>query len=472
MFRGVLNLYPSPSQLPMPRLLLAGLALSLGIAGCAPTRPLDPAGDTPGAGAGETATPATPTAGPGTGACTNGVATSAAGVAYPCLGIDLAAHLSPQQLGVTPAGTVYGNSVWGWADPTTRREYAVVGNSDGTRFVDVTVPTAPIQLGMLPTATDVSVWRETRVQGDLAVIVSEATGHGLQIFDMKTLRGLTADPARRFTATSTYRGFGSAHAVVTTEGAGAPPIVYGVGSRELLDASLPAACAAPGFHGVDLSDPANPTFAGCFSDVTKDASPVTAPGYTHDAQCMVYRGTDADYTGRQICFASNEDVVTIYDVTDAANVRIVSQAVYPNDSYTHQGALTTDGRYFLVDDELDEQNGLAATQRTIVLDFLDLDAPEVAFIHDSALTVIDHNQYIVGDRVYQSNYEAGLRVLDTSAVPQGRLTEVAFFDTYPQGQSAQFNGQWANYPFFPSGTLLGNDINNGLFVLTPSPTPR
>ncbi|HEX9952574.1 MAG TPA: choice-of-anchor B family protein [Rubricoccaceae bacterium] len=440
----------------MSRLLLVLPFLVL--AGCATTRTDTPEGGT------------TANAPALEGPCTDGTATSAAGVAYPCLGIDLAAHLSPQQLGVTPAGEVYGNSVWGWTDPTTRREYAVVGNADGTRFVDVTVPTAPIQLGMLPTATLVSVWREVRVAGDLAVIVSEAERHGLQIFDMKTLRGLTADPARRFTATGTYRGFGSAHAVVVTEGAGAPPIVYAVGSRELLNRSLPTSCAAPGFHAVNLADPANPTFAGCFSDVAKDASPVTAPGYTHDAQCMVYRGTDADYTGHQICFASNEDVVTIYDVTDLANVRIVSQGVYPNDAYTHQGALTSDGRYFLVDDELDEQNGLAATQRTIVMDFQDLDNPELAFIHDSVLPVIDHNQYIVGNRVYQSNYEAGLRVLDVSGVGQGRLTEVAFFDTYPQGQTANFNGQWANYPFFPSGTLLGNDINNGLFILSPSRT--
>ena len=443
----------------MPRFLLFGFVLLA--AGCAPMQPTG----SPATGSGTTGA-----ASAGTAVCTNGVATSAAGVAYPCLGIDLAAHLSPEQLGVTPAGTVYGNSVWGWTDPTTRREYAVVGNADGTRFVDVTVPTAPIQLGMLPTATLVSVWREVRVQGDLAVIVSEATRHGLQIFDMKTLRGLTADPARRFTATGTYRGFGSAHSIVVTEGAGAAPIVFGVGSRELLDRSLPAACAAPGFHAVDLSDPANPAFAGCFSDVTKDASPVTAPGYTHDGQCMIYRGTDADYTGRRICFAANEDVLTIFDATDLASVRIVSQGAYPNDAYTHQGALTSDGRYYLIDDELDEQNGSASTVRTIVMDFQDLDSPELAFIHDGALSVIDHNQYIVGNRVYQSNYESGLRVLDVSQVGAGTLTEVAFFDTYPQGQSAQFNGQWANYPFFPSGTLLGNDINNGLFILTPSRT--
>lgn len=399
--------------------------------------------------------------------CTDGFATSAAGVRYPCNRVDLAAHITPQEFGVRPVGTVYHNSVWGWTDPSNGREYAIVGTTDATHFVDVTDPTAPIRLGKLPTATDISVWRETRAQGDYAVIVSEAPGHGLQIFDMKTLRGLTADPNRVFPPTAHYTGFGSAHAVVVTEGVNAPPFVYGVGSRPTPGRGLPDACNAPGFHAVSLADPANPTFAGCFSDADKDARPVTAPGYTHDAQCMVYNGTDADYRGREICFAANEDVLTIFDVTDKANVRMVSQAAYPNAAYTHQGALTQDGRYYLIDDELDEMNGLTPTQRTIVLDLLDLDAPEYLFSYDSGQTVIDHNQYIVGRYVYQSNYEAGLRILDTSRVGERVLTEVGFFDTYPASNNPTFNGQWANFPFFPSGTVLGNDINNGLFILRP-----
>ena len=404
------------------------------------------------------------------GRCIDGVALDTDTTAYPCRQIGLAAHLTPQQLGVTPVGGVFHNSIWGWADPATGREYAVVGNADGTRFVDVTVPTAPVYLGRLPSATANSLWREVRVTGTLAVIVSEAPGHGLQVFDLTGLRGLTADPTRLFTATGRYTGFGSAHNVVVTEGPGARPVVYGVGARQGVAAGLPAACNAPGFHAVDLATPSAPAFAGCFSDVDRDARPVAGRGYTHDAQCLTYRGPDADYAGRQICLASNEDVVTVFDVTDLAAVRIVSQAAYPGSAYTHQGALTQDSRYFLVDDELDEQNGLAATASTIVLDLLDLDAPEFAFRYASALPVIDHNQYVRGGLVFQSNYEAGLRVLDVTGVAAGTLTEVAFFDTYPQGQAVSFDGQWANYPYLPSGTLLANDIQNGLFVLTPDAT--
>ncbi len=125
----------------------------------------------------------------------------------------------------------------------------------------------------------------------------------------------------------------------------------------------------------------------CFSDASREADPYIAPGYTHDAQCVVYRGPDADYQGRQLCFGSNEDVVTVFDVTDKADVRIVSQGEYPNDVYTHQGWLTEDQRYFLVNDEIDErtdfQSGGSGVQRTIVMDMSDLDSPDVALIYDS-----------------------------------------------------------------------------------------
>ena len=42
-----------------------------------------------------------------------------------------------------------------------------------------------------------------------------------------------------------------------------------------------------GLHTIDVSDPLNPAFAGCFS----------ADGYTHDVQCVLYQGPDADHTG-------------------------------------------------------------------------------------------------------------------------------------------------------------------------------
>ena len=283
------------------------------------------------------------------------------------------------------------------------------------------------------------------------------------MFDLTRLRGLTGPPVT-FAADARYTGVTSVHNIVVNEETG---FAYAVGSRPRRGGCRPRATTQGLPRDQHPGPGTNPTFAGCFSDAARDLNPRITAGYTHDAQCVVYRGPDADYTGREVCFGANEDVVTAFDVTDKANVRILSQAAYPQSAYTHQGWLTQDQRYLLTNDELDERNGLVAFQRTIVLDFQDLDNPEIAFIYGSGLTTIDHNLYIRGRYAFESNYESGLRVLDVSGVAEGALTEVAFFDTYPQATTATFNGQWSNYPYFASGLVVANDINNGLFVLRP-----
>jgi hypothetical protein len=54
-------------------------------------------------------------------------------------------------------------------------------------------------------------------------------------------------------------------------------------------------------------------------------------------------------------------------------------------------------------------------------------------------------------------------------VAQAKLREVAFFDVYTPNDARGFNGTWANYPFFASGTVVVNTIEQtgGLFVLRP-----
>ena len=394
-------------------------------------------------------------------ACVGGLASLPDVGSFPCNRVALVGYLPRSTFAVGISGESDHNDIWGWTDPATGTEYALVGTENGTGFVDLSVPTRPRLVGKLPTATTATIWRDIKVYRDHAFIVSEAVGHGVQVFDLTRLRGQTGPPVT-FTADARYTGLGSAHNIVINEETG---FAYAVGSAP--SAGLPAACGARGFHAINIQAPQTPTFAGCFSDAARDLAPFTTAGYTHDAQCVVYRGPDADYTGREVCFGANENVVTAFDVTDKQNVRVISQAAYPQSAYTHQGWLTEDQRYLLTNDELDERNGLVPSQRTVVLDFQDLDDPEVAFVYGSGLATIDHNLYVRGRYAFESNYESGLRIVDVSGVAQGTLSEVAFFDTYPTSTTATFNGQWSNYPYFESGLVVANDINNGLFVLRP-----
>ena len=370
------------------------------------------------------------------------VTTCSGGMAgtYPCSNVDLMAFLALADMG---GGS--GNDIWGWTDSSTGKEYAIMGRTNGTSFVDISDPVNPIYLGDLPPHSANSTWRDIKVYADHAFIVTEADNSGMQVFDLTQLREVASPPAT-FSETAHYSGFGDAHNLAINEDSG---FAYAVGTNN---------CSG-GLHMLNIQTPTNPTSAGCFS----------ADGYTHDAQCVNYDGPDLDHQGKEICFNSNEDTLTIVDVTNKADPVMLSRTGYSGSRYTHQGWLTEDQGYFLLGDESDETHNPDVTNtRTYMWDVSDLDDPALIGSHDSTTTATDHNQYVKGSYTYQSNYRAGLRILDITDIANGNLSEEAFFDIYPGSDSRFFNGAWSNYPFFDSGMVIVSGEEQGLFVLRPN----
>jgi choice-of-anchor B domain-containing protein len=162
--------------------------------------------------------------------------------------------------------------------------------------------------------------------------------------------------------------------------------------------------------------------------------------------------------------------LTVVDVTDKAAIQRTSVITWEGIGYVHQGWLTEDHAYLLLDDESDEQfhghNG-----RTYIFDMRDLQAPVLIGAYTSREPAVDHNQYIRGAYVFQANYTAGLRILDISEIASARLREVAYFDTYPGSNAPEFTGAWSPYPFFPSGVVAVSTIDRGLFLLKPQIPP-
>ncbi len=368
--------------------------------------------------------------------CENGFA----GV-YPCDQVDFMSHLVPGEVG---GGEM--NDIWGWTDPLDDKEYALLGRTSGTAFIDITDPNNPVYLGDLPTHTVNSSWRDIKVYADHAFIVSEASGHGMQVFDLTRLRNVSAPPVT-FDNDAHYSGFGSAHNIAINEESGR---AYPIG----------ASTFSGGLNIIDISNPLNPTLIGSYAE----------DGYSHDAQIVNYIGPDTQYAGKEIAFCFNENTVTIVDVTDAGDAQLISSQGYSGSSYTHQGWLTEDHKHLLVNDELDEQNSGNNT-RTYIFDVQDLDNISLIGTHSGPTSAIDHNLYNHQGLSYQSNYRAGLRILDLDNVAQGTLEEVAYFDVYPSSNSANFNGTWSNYPFFASGNVIVSHIEEGLFVLRPNIAP-
>ncbi len=375
-------------------------------------------------------------------ACTGGMAGT-----YPCSNVDLMAFLPLSQIG----GGI-GNDIWGWTDSGSGREFAIMGTTTHTAFVEITDSANPVYLGKLnlPGGVAESGWRDIKVYNDHAYIGSEALGSGMQVMSLAQLLNVPAPPVI-FAQLTNYEGFSTSHNIVINEDTG---YAYGVGINN-------NNCGR-GLHFVDIIAPANPVPAGCFAD----------DGYTHDAQCVVYGGSDPDYQGLEICFAYNVDTLTIVDVSDKNDPMQISRTSYVDQQYTHQGWLTDDHDYLLMDDELDEGSGGINNTRTLIWDVRDLDNPIHMANYAGVSTSRDHNQYVKGDYVYQANYTSGLRVLDISDIANGNLVEVGFFDIYPLNNLRNFSGAWSTYPFFDSGTVIVSGIEQGLFILEPKFVPE
>lgn len=367
--------------------------------------------------------------------CTNGFA----GI-YPCQNVDLLAFLP-----VTLFGDDSGNTLWGWVDPDTGQEYVILGLRNGSAFVEISDPINPRYAGKLPTHTGDSHWRDMKVYGNYAYIVADKNGaHGMQIFDMTRLRTLTETTPVTLTADAHYDGFRAAHNIVIDEESG---FLYAVGSET---------CSG-GLHIVDIRTPSAPVFASCY----------TGDGYVHDAQCAIYRGPDERYTGRELCFNASAAQLTVVDVSDKAAPVRLSATVYDGLGYVHQGWLTEDQRYLLVNDELDERM-FFHNARTYVFDMTDLAEPRLVGYYEASNPAVDHNLYILGTLVYEANYTSGLRILEMGNLARARMREVGHFDTYPGSDAPEFTGAWSPFPFFPSGVVAVSTIDRGLFLLRPN----
>jgi choice-of-anchor B domain-containing protein len=374
---------------------------------------------------------------------------------FPCQGVTLESFVSLADL---QTGARSASNLWGFVDLDDRREYAVIGLSSGTAVVEVTDPAHPRVVGSIPGPT--SVWREVKVyqrwNADLerhdayAYVVSEAPTAGLQILDLSSL------PAS-VSLLDTFRGFDTAHtlfvanvdpATGASDIADCPPVLYIDGSDEA-------------FLALDISNPRAPRIRGHLYD-----------SYVHDVWAGVFRGARASacavpHDPCEVVVDWGGDAIRIVDFTTKASPEILAVFHYPDLGYAHSGWISRDGNYLFSFDELDERN-TGENSRIRVLDISDLANPTLAAVWTSSTKAIEHNGYVVGDKLYVSYYESGLAILDVTTPTTPR--EIGFFDTYPADEDAAFHGAWGVYPFLPSGTILVSSIDGagGLFVLSES----
>ncbi len=340
-------------------------------------------------------------------------------------------------LNTLDAAATSGSSCWGYISPAGR-EYAIIGISSGTAWVEITDP-ANAQLRAFRTGPT-SLWRDMRVFGNVCYCASEG-GSGLQIFDMSQLD-----------ANGTVSVLGTINTPTGTNAA-----THTLAIDTVSGTLFRAGGGSNGLRMYDVNTtPGNPPYVGAWSAI-----------YVHEMTPHTY--TSGPYAGKQIAFCcgggngGNANTgLYIVDVTNKAAPVQLGFVTYPGARYCHQGWLSADLKYFYINDELDEGN-TTTTCDTIVINVQTLAAPTYVSKFTNGNGSIGHNLFTVGNLCYEANYRSGMRIFDLG-VSATNPPEIAYFDTYPGSDSANFNGLWNVWPFFPSGAIIGSDLERGLFV--------
>ena len=350
---------------------------------------------------------------------------------YKSSGFKLIKRFSPKALGFKK--NTQCSDGWGYKDERTGYLYAIITCDVGSAIVDVQSMTV---LGVLKSQHS-NIWRDVKIYKHYAFFVSEEYNSMLTILDLNHLIDTGNMKTHKYNNGLNQWGsgnFASAHNIAIDEVKG---LAFLMGGQNK--------CKG-GMHIVNIKNPLKPRFVSCFADT-----------YVHDSQCVTYN------SGKSICFAfAPAKGVLAIDVTNPKKPKLLSELAYDNLSYAHQGYLTSDKKYLLVDDEDDKTlNGY----RTFVIDVRNLKKMKLKYTYTAKGTrVQDHNQYATSingsDYTFQANYANGLAVLK---VNEDSLAKVAYFDSYKKDNKMHFKGAWSVYPFFFPIVFLSD--SSGLFIL-------
>ncbi|MBT8380541.1 MAG: choice-of-anchor B family protein [Ignavibacteria bacterium] len=295
------------------------------------------------------------------------------------------------------------NDIWGYVDGVGI-EYALLGVRSGTSILNLSDPQNPVEAAFIPGIF--SVWRDIKVHGQHAYVITEGTGsgEGLQIIDLSQL------PTTATLVNTIDTWFERAHNIFIDDG-----YAYVIGTD-----------GGGGMHILNLSDPVNPTRTAYY----------TGSQYIHDV-----------YVWNDTVVACAEDTYDLVDVSNKSNPQLISSSIAIPGIYAHAGWMTEDKRYFIGTEEFN-------TVDITVWDLVDrttwdLVVPEWQMPTNS----IVHNLFIKGNYAHVSYYSDGYVVLDIS-------------DPLIPLLAGEYNtpDMWGCYPYLPSGITICSDMDNGLYV--------
>lgn len=361
---------------------------------------------------------------------------STAQVTYPSQNINLISLISPNTTDQGTDGRKY-SGCWGWKQTSTGKEYAIVGGSNGTYFIDVSVPATPSLCAFVPGKTGCT-WREIKTYQNYCYVVSDdGAPNTFQIIDMSTLPS---------TVTLVHNGttyFERGHTVFID------------GNKMYVGGVTYSTTSAAAMNVYSLATPTAPLL---LRTVQQD---IPAINYVHD---MYVRNdtvfASCGYQGMYLLRLSATNTFT----------QLGSYTGYSASAYNHASMLTQDAKYLLFCDEVPAAQPIRFVD---VQNFSNVQPIQTFKPHNGTTP---HNPYLIGNKwAVVSCYQEGLYIYDIS-VP-GNATIGGFFDTFPQGgfntgnyNGNDYRGNWGAYPYLPSGIIIAVDMQNGVFLLDATQT--
>ena len=309
----------------------------------------------------------------------------------------------------------YGD-IWGYTDPNTGIEYALLcSRYQGLSIIDISDD--PVEVGFVPSFQSWADAKDVKVYDQYAILVKE--NEPAQVIDM-------TNPANPNELSTIHFGIsarsGGAHNCFVDG-----QYLYVVGHD------------AGGVEIYDMTTPQSPELAGHYSTY-----------YYHDI-----------YVREGIAYAAAiyGEGVDILDVSDPSEIQLLANFNYPG-SGAHNCWTTEDGNYLIVGDEIGDGPW------TRIFDIRDLENIRMVseYIVDDDATV--HNSYVRDNMLYVAHYGEGLRIVDLANPEEPH--EIAYYDTYLPNEYG-YHGCWSVYPYFESGKIIASDMQSGLFVLDYQP---
>ena len=325
-------------------------------------------------------------------------------------------------------------NIGGYVD-STGKEYALVGCQTGLSIVDVSNPVAPLQKILIPGTN--SFWREVKVWGKYAYVTTEGGSNGIQIINLGKLPGTITAADYKY-----WKGDGAINNLLTRAHSlhidNGYVYINGPSGSSLFG----GACLI-----VSLADPWNPAYLGntqlAFTGNNR---------YIHD--CFIRNDT---LWGAHI-YGGFFSVINV--ANKSAPVLLATQTT-PG-AFTHNTWLSDAGSRTLFTTDEVSNSYMTAFDVNNVGNITELDRVQ---LNPGSLAIV-HNTHIKNNYAIVSWYKEGVAIVDVSR--PDNLIITGYYDTYTQGSGSGYNGCWGVYPFLPSGNLVASDINNGLFVLTPT----